>query len=81
MQECFPIVFGVALGILLANIRLPVLRRAVLVVMIAACATIASGEFRLSWSFLALDVLEVGFASLAGFLAVKYGGRYLANRP
>jgi hypothetical protein len=51
MQEMLPIASGLLLGGLLAANRLPVYVRVLLVLTLAACATIASGESRVSWDF------------------------------
>jgi hypothetical protein len=51
MQEMLPIASGLLLGGLLAANRLPVYVRVLLVLTLAACATMASGESRVSWDF------------------------------
>jgi hypothetical protein len=80
MHEILPIASGLVLGGLLAATRVPSFLRAILVVIIGACATIGSGEFRLSWSFLMLDILEVALASAAAWMVVTLWRRNLAHR-
>ena len=58
MEELFPIVSGILLGSLLGYLR-PELRLragAVLATVLGILATVASGEFRLSWGYLLVDV-------------------------
>ncbi len=79
MQEFLPIAFGLVLGGLLAAFRIPIFLRVILVLIIGACATIGSGEFRLAWSFLLVDIFEVGLASFAMFFVVRIWRRSLAR--
>ncbi len=80
MEELLPIVSGLVLGGLLAFTRLPLYVRVAMIVVLAACATIASGEFRLSWGFLFPDVVEVAVSSAATFFAAKAWQRYAAKK-
>ena len=79
MQEMLPIASGLALGVLLATTRLPLYVRVLLVAVLAVCATLASGEFRLSWGFLLPDVAEVATATAVAFLGIK-AWRHYARR-
>ena len=79
MQEMLPITSGLILGVLLAVSRLPVYLRVVLILILAAIATIVSGEFRLSWDFLFPDIAEIMVACAAGFFGVKMGQHYLTK--
>jgi CHASE2 domain-containing sensor protein len=81
MQEILPIASGLLLGGLLAFRRLPLYVRLLLVVVLAACATIASGEFRLSWGFLFPDLAEVAVSCAAAFFAIKAWDRHKLRRP
>jgi hypothetical protein len=65
MQELLPIVSGLFLGSLLGLLR-PAMRVPVGVVLIVAfgvLATVASGEFLISWAFLLIDVPLVGVST------------------
>ncbi len=82
MQEMLPIASGLLLGGLLAANRLPVYVRVLLILTLATCATIASGESRVSWGFLIPDVAEVAATCAATFFGLKAWRRYrvsLAN--
>jgi hypothetical protein len=78
MQELLPIASGLLLGGIFAMKTVAPALRAVLLVIAAACATVGSGEFRLSWSFLSLDLLEAALASGVGFFAVMAWRHYFA---
>jgi hypothetical protein len=71
MDELLPIasglVAGLALGLLASRLRLPV--GAIAAVVLGTLATVVSGEFRLSWAFLLIDIPLVAVASVAGLLA------------
>jgi hypothetical protein len=69
MHELFPIVGGLLLGAVLPLIR-PQMRLVVGVgasVVLGTLATIISGEYRIGWEFLLIDIPLVAFCSLAGF--------------
>ena len=80
MQEILPIASGLLLGGLLASKRFPVYVRVLLVLFLAVCATIASGEFRLSWGFLFPDIAEVAISCAAAFFGAKAWERYSQGR-
>jgi hypothetical protein len=80
MQEMLPIVSGLLLGGLLAYKRIPIYARVLLGAILAVCATIASGEFRLSWSFLFSDITEVAISCATAFFAAKAWNRYSVGR-
>ena len=73
MAEALPILTGLALGALVALCRgrVPPLAIASMVCLFAAAATLASGEFRMSWTYLVVDAAQVlsGFAVSLGILA------------
>lgn len=45
------------------------------ILIIALCATVASGEFRQSWGFLLGDIVIVSLAASSAFLLVGYTAR------
>jgi hypothetical protein len=57
MAEAIPILGGITLGVILHGCRgkVPGWITAALVAALAASATIASGEFRVSWGYLLVD--------------------------
>lgn len=61
MGEALPIIGGIALGALAGFYRGRVRARelAALVCLIAAAATVASGEYRVAWGYLLVDGAEV----------------------
>jgi hypothetical protein len=71
MNELFPVVSGLAVGFVLGVLR-PSLRLAAAVllsVVFGFIATVASGEFRISWGFLLIDIpLVAGSAALSFIL-------------
>jgi hypothetical protein len=71
MQELFPLACGLVLGALLGavrpGIRLPV--GAALAIVLGVVATVVTGEFKTSWSFLTIDIPLVALAAAAGFAA------------
>jgi hypothetical protein len=64
---------GFVLGALLTRFRSPYRRwiAIALVPILAASATVLSGEFLLSWGFLLVDIPLVGVATCAGFVAFR----------
>ena len=73
MNEFFPIAAGLLLGSLLyflpSRLRAPV--GVVAAAAIGFTATVISGEYRIGWEFLAIDIPGAALATLAGFIAVK----------
>lgn len=73
MHELFPITAGLLLGSLLQflrpSLRLPVGLAAA--VAIGVTATVISGEYKIGWEFLAIDIPGAAIAMAAGFVATK----------
>lgn len=70
--EIFPIVSGIVVGCILGYLR-PGLRWKVglaLVVALGVLATVGSGEFRLSWGFLLIDIPLVAVSAAAALYVV-----------
>ncbi|HEX5622233.1 MAG TPA: hypothetical protein VFX51_27655 [Solirubrobacteraceae bacterium] len=70
MQELIPIVLGLALGAALGYVR-PSMRLAigaVLAVVLGVAATLVTGEFKASWSYVLFDIPLVGLCAVAGLL-------------
>jgi hypothetical protein len=66
MAEAIPILGGIVLGVMLHECRgrVPGWIAATLITVLAASATIASGEFRASWGYLLVDAsLVIGGAA------------------
>jgi hypothetical protein len=74
MQELFPLACGLALGALLGalrpGIRLPV--GAALAIVLGVVATVATGEFKTSWSYLLIDIPLVALAATVGMAAGRH---------
>jgi hypothetical protein len=74
VNEIFPIVSGVVVGVGLAlvapRLRLPIAFAAALV--LGLIATIISGEYKLAWEFLLVDIPLVAAASWVGYLVARY---------
>lgn len=73
MQELFPVVSGVVLGIVVAGLR-PSLRLWVGVLLAAVlglCATVLSGEFEVSWDYLLVDIPLVAVSAGLSFTLAR----------
>jgi hypothetical protein len=73
MTEVFPVISGLLVGSLLALIR-PRTRLAAGViasVVLGTTATIVSGEYKIGWEFLLIDIPLVAVSSAAGFATVR----------
>ena len=77
--ELFPIVSGLILGAVLTLIR-PHMRLAVGVaaaVVLGTLATVISGEYKIGWEFLLIDIPLVAICSAASFSTVRAARRRL----
>ena len=73
MQELVPISSGIIIGVLLGLLR-PSLRLPLggsLIVVFGVLATVASGEFHITWAFLLIDIPLVALSAVASFYAVR----------
>jgi hypothetical protein len=81
MHELFPIVSGLLLGAALPLIR-PRIRLEVGVgasVVLGTLATIISGEYRIGWEFLLIDIPVAALCSVTGFATARALRRKLAT--
>ena len=73
MQELFPIACGLllggALGFLRPPMRLPV--GAVMAVALGVLATVVTGEFKMSWGYVLVDIPLVACAALVGLVLAR----------
>jgi hypothetical protein len=82
MEELLPVASGLVIGLILGLIR-PSLRIPVGVLLIVAfgvVATVVSGEYLISWSFLLIDIPLVALSAAAS-LFVMYRLRSAPRRP
>ena len=73
MQELFPIVAGVIVGLILGLVR-PSMRPLLgvpLAVVLGITATVVSGEFRIGWEYLLIDIPLVGVAACVTLIATQ----------
>jgi hypothetical protein len=73
MNEIFPIVSGLLVGSVLTLVR-PNARLIVILVasiLLGTTATIISGEYKISWEFLLIDIPLVAVSSIAGHTTVR----------
>lgn len=73
MTELFPLGAGLVLGTLLGYVR-PSIRVPLGVPLATAfgvLATVASGEFKMTWAYLLIDIPLVGVAAVTGFLVAR----------
>ena len=78
MAELFPVLAGLAVGVVLAALRPGVQRAlgAVCAVLLGVAATIVSGEYLVGWEFLLIDVPLAAAGTVAGlFLARRATAR------
>lgn len=82
MHELFPITAGLLLGSLLQflrpSLRLPVGLAAA--VAIGVTATVISGEYKIGWEFLLIDIPGAALATGAGYLVTKRARGAVASR-
>ena len=72
MAELFPLACGILVGSVLGVVR-PTGRlwiAVVLSVVLGFAATVISGEFRIGWEYLLVDIPLVGIAAAGAYLAV-----------
>ena len=70
MNEIFPIVAGLLCGLLLGSVtaRRKVQGGLIVSVVAGVAATVVSGEWRISWAFLLIDIPLVAIFAAAGVL-------------
>lgn len=73
-NELLPIASGLVAGSLLALVRpsVQVPIGIALAVVLGVFATVVSGEFKVSWGFLLIDIPLVGIAAAAGLATVRW---------
>ena len=73
MDELFPVVSGVVLGIVVAGIR-PSLRLWIGIpvsIVLGLAATVLSGEFEVGWEYLLIDIPLVGVSAGLSFTLAR----------
>ena len=74
MQELIPVglglLLGAALGYIRPSVRLPV--GAALAVVLGVCATVVTGEFKLSWEYVFVDIPLVALATFLSLVTVRH---------
>jgi len=73
VQELLPILSGLCAGLLLGLLR-PGMRLPVgvgLAVLLGTLATIITGEYRISWGFLLIDIPLVAVAAVISLVGVR----------
>jgi hypothetical protein len=73
MDELFPVVSGVVLGIVVAGIR-PSLRLWIGIpvsIVLGLAATVLSGEFEVSWDYLLIDIPLVAVSAGLSFTLAR----------
>lgn len=73
MAEIVPIVLGLVSGLIVgaSTVHYPVLRWLLASLLLGVAATVLTGEWRLSWAYIAVDVPLVAFASAVGFALAR----------
>jgi hypothetical protein len=74
MQELIPIGFGLVLGAALGGVR-PAIRLpvgAALCVALGTLATVVTGEFKVSWEYLLVDIPLVVLAAFLALVTVRH---------
>ena len=83
MEEMFPVLAGVAVGLvahLVGSIRFRALLIGVFGVAFGACASWVSGELAVSWVYLLIDTVQVIGASVMTMVLVRVWLRRQARR-
>jgi hypothetical protein len=83
MDEVFPVLAGIALGLvshLLESTRLKVILIGALGIAFGACASWISGELAMSWTYVLIDTAQVVGAAVATLLLVRVWRRYRPAR-
>lgn len=81
MEELFPILAGVVVGLLLGAVR-PSMRLRIgipLAVVFGVLATVLSGEFKIGWEYLLIDIPLVSMAAVATMLVTRYVAQRVAT--
>jgi uncharacterized membrane protein YccC len=83
MNELLPLVSGLIVGLALGLLapRLRFLTGAIAAVVLGTLATVVSGEFKLSWAYLLIDIPLVAVASVGGLLAGRLVRRQFSGAP
>ena len=73
MTELFPILSGLACGVLLGSltVRRPVLVGVLFSVVTGVLATVLAAEWQISWAFLLIDIPLVGMSAVIGDLLAR----------
>jgi hypothetical protein len=73
MNEIFPILSGFLVGSVLTLIRPNARLTLALVasIVLGTTATIVSGEYKVGWEFLVIDIPLVALSAIAGFTTVR----------
>jgi hypothetical protein len=83
MQELFPIgcglLLGAGLGWLRPSMRLPV--GLALAIVLGVLATVVTGEFKMSWGYLLIDIPLVAAAAVVGVLGTRAVRRAAMEHP
>jgi hypothetical protein len=74
MNELLPIAMGLFSGLLIGALttRRGLITWLALSVILGAAATFITGEWRVSWAFLLIDIPLVACAAVAGHLMARY---------
>jgi hypothetical protein len=82
MQELLPIACGLLIGALTGGMKpsMQVPSVAALAVVFGTIATVVSGEFRVSWAFLLIDIPLVALSAVVALVFVRLLRGYPALR-
>jgi len=77
MQELVPLLsgFGVGLAVGAFGLSLPRWAGVLLVVILGVLATVLTGEFKVSWAFVLVDIPLVAVAALCGLAVARQAAR------
>jgi hypothetical protein len=83
MHEFFPIAAGLLVGVALALIapRLRLWLGALLAVVLGIAATVISGEYKIGWEFLLIDIPLVAVCSVLGLTVARAVRARVVSRP
>lgn len=73
MEELFPVLAGVLVGLILGLVQ-PSMRLRIgipLAILLGVTATVISGEFRIGWEYLLIDIPLVALAATGTLIATR----------
>jgi hypothetical protein len=84
MNEIFPVIAGVVIGLLIPRFMTPRWGACILAFLSIVCGAFASwisGELKISWAYILIDTAQVAVAGLLVWILVLRWRRRISSRP